>query len=87
MKRVFAIMVMVSLLLSAGMAMAEVVTLTGTVQQVEEQFVLTTDDGTRYVLEGNNLSGVLDQKITVSGDIRGEGDQQKVAVTSYEPVK
>ena len=87
MKKLFAAIIMVSFLLGAGTVMAEGVTLMGTVQQVEDQFVLVTDDKTQYILEGVDLSAIVDKKVTVAGNLTTDGENKTVTVVSYEPAQ
>ncbi len=87
MKKLFATILMVSFLLGAGTVMAEGVTLMGTVHQVEDQFVLVADDNAQYLLEGIDLSAVVDKKVTVAGDLAEDGENKTLTVISYEPAE
>jgi hypothetical protein len=87
MKKLFVAILMVSFLLSAGTVMAEGVSVMGTVQQVEDQFVLVTDDNTQFILEEVDLSAHIDKKVTIVGELTEDGEKKMVKVVSYEPAE
>lgn len=87
MKNLFTAILVVSFLLGAGTVMAEGVALMGTVQQVEDQFVLLTDDDAHYILEGVDLSAIVDRKVIVAGDLTEDGENKIVTVVSYDPTQ
>ena len=87
MKKLFVAILMVSFLLSAGTVMAEGVSVMGTVQQVEDQFVLVTDDNTQFILEEVDLSAHVDKKVTIVGELTEDGEKKMVKVVSYEPAE
>lgn len=87
MKKLFVLILMVSVLMSAGTVLAEEATIMGTVQQVEDQFVLVTDDNMQVALEGVDLTAIVGQKVAVAGYLVEDGESKAMTVTSYEPAE
>ncbi len=86
MKQFIAFIVMICLVLGIGCTPPATQTnLTGTVQKIDDTFVLMADDETQYKLEGGDFSANISQRITVTGTVLDDGQGKVISVLSYEP--
>lgn len=67
----------------AGLALAQAVTLTGTVEMSDDGPVLNAD-GQTYILDGSDLDDMVGKNVTVTGSVEGEGDAKTLLVESIE---
>lgn len=85
MKQMITYVVMICLLLGIGCSPPTQASLAGTVQKIDDTFVLMADDDTQYKLEGGDFTANISQRIVVTGTVLADSQGKVIKVLSYEP--
>ena len=74
-------------LLAVGSAIAAEETLTGVVEQGDQGIVLSADDGETYIIQGQDLSGMVGKSVKATGTLAEGTSGKTITVTSVEEIK
>lgn len=85
MKQFIPFILLICFLMGIGCSTPTQTSLTGTVQKIDDTFVLMADDDTQYKLEGGDFSANISQRINVTGTVINDGQGKVIKVLSYEP--
>ena len=81
------VMITVVGLLAVGGAIAAEETLTGVVEQGDQGIVLSADDGETYIIQGQDLSGMVGKSVKATGTLAEGTSGKTITVTSVEEIK
>ena len=84
--KVLAVVMIIGLVTVAG-AMAAEETLTGTIEQGDQGIVLSADDGETYMVQGQDLSGMVGKFVKATGTLAEGMSGKTITVTSVEEIK
>ena len=84
--KLLAVVTIIGLLSVAGVMAAEE-TLTGVVEQGDQGIVLTADDGETYMVQGQDLSGMVGKSVKATGTLAEGMSGKTITVTSVEEIK
>jgi hypothetical protein len=74
-------------LLSVGVALAAEETISGTVEQSAQGFVISADDGQTYMVQGSDLSGMVGKSVKATGTLEESQSGKTIKVTKIEEIK
>jgi hypothetical protein len=85
--KVLVIALVMGLVAAAG-AMAAEETLTGTIMKNDSgMIIVSADDGSDYLVKGENLSDMVGKSVKVTGTLSEEADAKSITVMSMEELK
>jgi hypothetical protein len=71
---------------AASVAIAGEQVITGTVQQTDQGIVISADDGSNYMIKGQDLSGMVGKTLKATGTLEEGASGKTLTVTSVEEV-
>ena len=84
--KLLAVITIIGLLSVAG-AMAAEETLTGVIEQGDQGIVLSADDGETYMVQGQDLSGMVGKSVKATGTLAEGMSGKTITITSVEEIK
>ena len=78
-------MVLICLFLGVGCTPPAQTSLSGTIQKMDDTFILMTDDQTQYKVEGADVSEMVFQRVKVTGTVLEDGQGKTINILTYEP--
>ena len=81
------VMITVVGLLAVGSAIAAEETLTGIVEQGDQGIVLSADDGETYIVQGQDLSGMVGKTVKATGTLSEDASGKTITITNVEEIK
>ena len=81
------VMITVVGLLAVGSAIAAEETLTGIVEQGDQGIVLSADDGETYIVQGQDLSGMVGKSVKATGTLSEDASGKTITITNVEEIK
>ncbi len=88
--KIFALMLVVGFLCStAAFAAGEEQTVTGTVQQTDQGFVISSDTGESYMVMGQEeaLAGMVGKQVKATGTVEEGAEGKSLSISSIEEVQ
>ncbi len=83
--KLLAVVTIIGLLSVAG-AMAAEETVTGIIEQGDQGIVITADDGETYMVQGQDLSGMVGKSVKATGTLGEDMSGKTITVTSVEEI-
>ena len=74
-------------LLSVGVALAAEETISGTVEQNAQGFVISADDGQTYMVQGSDLSKMVGKTVKATGTLEEGQSGKTINVTKIEEIE
>jgi hypothetical protein len=74
-------------LLSVGVALAAEETISGTVEQSAQGFVISADDGQTYMVQGSDLSKMVGKTVKATGTLEEGQSGKTINVTKIEEIE
>jgi len=84
--KLLAVITIIGLLSVAG-AMAAEETVTGVIEQGDQGIVLSADDGETYMVQGQDLSGMVGKSVKATGTLAEGMSGKTITITSVEEIK
>ena len=74
-------------LLTATGVIASDNSISGVVEQTDQGYVITADDGQEYIVSGKDLSALVGQKVQVTGTLAEDEAGKTITIDHIEPAK
>ena len=84
--KLLVVVTIIGLLSVAGAMASENETLTGVIEQSDQGIVLSADDGETYVVQGQDLSGMVGKSVKATGTLSEGTSGMTITVTSVEEI-
>lgn len=83
--KLLALVTIIGLLSVAGAVAAEE-TVTGVIEQGDQGIVLSADDGETYIVQGQDLSGMVGKSVKATGTLEEGMSGKTITVSSVEEI-
>ena len=74
-------------LITATGAIASDNSISGVVEQTDQGYVITADDGQSYIVSGKDLSKMVGQKVQATGTLAEDEAGKTIAIDHIEPAQ
>jgi hypothetical protein len=87
--KIFALMLVVGFMCSTVAIAAEEQAVTGTIEQTDQGFVITSDAGEKFMLMGQEdaLSGMVGKQVVATGTVEEGAEGKSLSISSIQEVE
>lgn len=85
-KKVLVATILLCLLTATGVIASDN-SISGVVEQTDQGFVITADDGQEYIVSGKDLSDLVGQKVQATGTLAEDEAGKTITIDHIEPAK